>query len=307
MREGLDGVLEANLHRVHPQRAGGYFHRPIHGKPTGERAKGPVRRDAGLVSHHAGKINIHHRHVVAVDQVHGAEERHGETNVDSSAGVATVGQDLVAHAQDGAVLLEGEFDLVDLVPTLAHIHQALLAGLDPLHRSPQLHGQVTGDDLLAVQRGLGTKRAAHVLGHDHAELVMRNFEILGQQVALDVRSLGGEPQGQTLSRVVRGQTTACLHRLAASAVAAKAFADDQVCLGKSSACVSSSDVLMIEDIVSPLGIEARGVGPQGVLGVEDDGQGVVVDIDQLQSICERVLVARDRRHERIADIFHLAA
>ena len=210
----------------------------------------------------------------------------------------------VADPDDRAVPLEGEFDVVDLVAALADVHQAFLPVLDPLDRPAQRHGEMAGHEFFAVQRRLGAERAAHVLGHDDAHLAVRNVQILGQQVAFDVRPLGGQPQGQALARTVRRQTTAGLHRRAAGAVAAETLSDHVVGFGERGVGMPGRDVLVVEDVVAPVGVEPRGVVAQRPFGVDHHVERLVIDLDRLHRVFQRIFVARYDRGQRIADIFH---
>ena len=298
-------VLQPDLDRVHVQDARGEFDRAVDGEPAGERAERAARRQTCLVGDHARQVDVHVGDVVAIDEIHGAQKRHGEADVDGGPRVPAIGQNPVAQPDDRAVLLEGECDVVDLVAALADVHQALLPVLDPLDRPAQRHGEMAGDEFFAVQRRLGAERAAHVLGHDDAHLAVRNVQIFGQQVAFDVRPLGGQPQGQALAWAVRGQTTPRLHRRAAGAVAAETLLDHVIGLGERGVGVPGRNVLVVEHVVAPIGVEPRGVGVQRPFGVHHYVQRLVIDLDRLQRVFQRIFIAGDDRGQRVADVFHL--
>ena len=70
VREGLDGIFETNLNRVHLQGAGRQFNRPVKREASGKRAERPTRRETGFIGHHTGEIDIHVGNIVTVDEVH---------------------------------------------------------------------------------------------------------------------------------------------------------------------------------------------------------------------------------------------
>src|SRR5215210_4147409 len=116
-------------------------------------------------------------------------------------------------------------------------------------------------------------------------------------MALNVRTLCREPEGQTFGRVVGRQTAACFHWLAAGAMTTKPLTDDKLRLSKRGIRITSSDMLMIENVVSPLFIEARRLRLQRFFGVEHNRKWVVVNVHQLKGIFERVLVTGHNRRD----------
>ena len=305
MREGLDGVFETNGNRVHLQRTGRQFNRPVERKASGKRTERPTWRQTGFIGHHTGQVDIHVGNIVPVNEVHRPQKGHGKTNVNSGPGIAAVGQNPIPQAENGAVLLDGQFQLMNLIPPLAHVHQTFLTILDPFHRTAEFHGQMTGHEFFPIERGLGPKRAAHVFGHNHPHLTMRQLEVFGQQVTFDMRALRGQPQGQPLTWAIHCQATPGLHGLTAGAVAAKALFNNQVGLGKGRIGITGRNMLMVEHIVAPVGIEARRVSPEGVFGVKHDIERIILDIDQLKRVFEGVFIAGHHNGQRVADVFDL--
>src|SRR5215204_473331 len=125
-------------------------------------------------------------------------------------------------------------------------------------------------------------------------------------MALNVRTLRREPEGQTFGRVVGCQTAACFHWLTAGAMTTKPFTDDKICLSKRGIRITGSNMLMIKNVVSPFLIEARGFRLQRFFWIEHNRKWVVVDIHQFKSIFERVFVASHNGDNRVSHILHLA-
>ena len=88
-------------------------------------------------------------------------------------------------------------------------------------------------------------------------------------------------------------------------MATKAFFDDQIRLGKGRVGVAGGNMLMVEYIVAPVGIETRRVRLEGLFGVEHDIERIVLDVDQLKRVFEGVFIAGDHNRQRVADVFHL--
>ena len=118
-----------------------------------------------------------------------------------------VGEQVDPHAEDLAVVGDGELDLLQLVAAVVGDLRVLAARLDPLHRPAELErDDLHREDLLAVELQLGAEAAADV-GRDDPDLVLRDAGRQRQQHPHDVRDLGGRPQGELAVRHRSGAAT----------------------------------------------------------------------------------------------------
>src|SRR5207244_11877849 len=95
----------------------------------------------------------------------------------------------------GAVATSGQIDVDHHVPALGGDLYVLAAGGDPLHRSPELQGEVTREDVLRRGATLGPEAAADV-GRDHPHVVRLEAESPRQVVLHPMRRLRRHPHGQ---------------------------------------------------------------------------------------------------------------
>jgi hypothetical protein len=88
-------------------------------------------------------------------------------------------------------------------------------------------------------------------------------------------------------------------------MASEALAYHEVGLRKAPLGVAALDVLMVDDVVAPLGVQKRRARPQRLLGVDHHWQRLVVDIDQFHRVFEQVLVASHHSDHRLAHVINL--
>ncbi len=105
------------------------------------------------------------------------------------------------QADDCAVVLGRDLDIVDHVAPVHGVHQVLLPALDPLDRAARHHGHVGHDEIFGQDIQLGAEAAAHVR-RDHAHVIFGDAEHLGYVVLGEVGRLSARPDGQLVHRLV---------------------------------------------------------------------------------------------------------
>ena len=138
-----------------------------------------------------------------------------------------------AHGEEGAVLVEGELALGDVVAAVGVGEEGLAALAGPLHGAAELAGGVADHGVLGVEEELHAEAAADV-GGDDADAVEGRLEDDGGQHLLDAPAalgVGGQrPLGG--GRVVGGGGGAGLHAVDDDAVVHDRQAGDVRGLGE---------------------------------------------------------------------------
>ena len=166
----LDPVLLADLERVHAEVRGQVVHHPLDRERRLGTAGAAVGVGPGAVGEDGLAVELVGGELVDAVVHEGAQHRRAAAEQGDVRAEVAVQMDL--QAGDGAVLLGGEGDVLDLGPAVVAALQALAARLGVLDRLADLTRDGEGDPLLGRDRQLAAEPAAHVWG-DHADLRLR--------------------------------------------------------------------------------------------------------------------------------------
>ena len=179
--------------------------------------------------------------------------------------------------------------------------------LGPLHRAPELAGEQAERHELRVRRDLVPERAPDVLG-DHAQLVGSHPERgrhhdrreAGELVVAGERPLAG-------TAVVFDERAVRLERRRVEAVEVELRdLDDVVGLGERLVDVAPLPHAGVGDVSTALLVEHRGVVLEGLAGVDDDVERLVVDHHELRGVAGELARLGHDRHDGLAEVAHLA-
>ena len=133
-----------------------------------------------------------------------------------------------AQAEDASVLRRRHLDVLHMIAAVRRRLVVLRAGLDPLHRTPELHRAEHRDEVALDLRNLAAEAAAD-FRRDHAKAIFGNAADERHDEADDVRVLRRVPERQLAGRrdVVR-ERAARLHRRRDQPLLNDAIADDDV-------------------------------------------------------------------------------
>ena len=291
----LDDVLLAHIHRVPAELPGDEVHRALDDQGAHLAAEAAVGAVRALVGHHHVDVHVETLHHVGSGQPHaGAQGRAADAGVEIAAGV----HDLVRlDSQDGAVPLHRDLHVVDLLPGVQERHQALPAGLDPLHRPARLDGHQAQRHHLRRHLQLVAEAAAHVR-RDDPDLELGDVQDLRKMGLQDVGDLGRAGQGQ-LARpgVVLGDAGAGLDGGAGMAVHAVALPEDEVGLPVGALHVPAPALNAQAHVVVQVVVQLLSIRLEGFVRVHQGLQRLVRHLHQLGHVVRRVAVrGRHQRH-----------
>jgi hypothetical protein len=267
-----------------------------------------IRRGRGLVREGHGQMRIARRNIVDAD--HRAEAAEGREQIAVGGEIgADIADEPRAQAEEFMILIERQLGLGDDVAAMLVGEQHLAALAAPFDRAAELARRHQGQAMLDILPALGAEAATDIAGDD-ANLRFRDLEhIAGQHVANAMRVLHIGMQGEALViRIVSADRTARLHILRMDA-ADDVFALDDM-RGARESRVGRGLVAGLEDMADVVGVlvpDARRAGLHRVLGIDDRGQLLVIDLDQLGRVFRRGQTLGDHHRHRIADKAHLAA
>ena len=208
---------------------------------------------------------------------------------------------LAAHAEQAAVVVEGDLEIPILVALLDRGEEMLAPVLDPFDRPPQEQARRRERDLFRIHDELGAEAAADV-GRDHAHLVLVEPQQHHQEGAHLVGELRRGPQRQpVLVDVVDRERAAAFDRMCAAAMLLEI---DAGAMRRARERVGDVAVGLPE-----LGQEIAGAGAMGERRARGErcrqsdtaGKRLVVDRDQRGGVLGDVARLRDHHRHRLAD------
>ena len=218
---------------------------------------------------------------------------------------AHVGDDLAVDGGDRTVVLDPHAHVVDLVASVVRRGHVVRARGRPLHRPAEPARAPGHERLLGVHLQLRAEAAADV-GGDHADALLGDAELAGQERAHEERDLRGRGQRQGVAAPL-GHHRAWLDRRSRRAVVDDAPLDDLVRLGEPGLEVAAAQ-RPLEGLVRPeVLVDDRSAVLERLLRVGDDRERVVLDHDLLGRVDHRVLVLAEDDRDRVADVADLAA
>jgi len=180
----------------------------------------------------------------------------------------------------------------------------LTALLDPLHRPAQLHGQRAERDVFGIEHRLHAEAATHV-GRDDADAILGEAKHLAQQMAQEVRHLGGRPQRElALARAPVREATAALERRRALPVGAERALEHQGGAGQRRLDVAPLEAAREERIVGRGLVHPRGATAHRHQHVDRRRQRLGVDAHQGRGVLDPVAIGADDGGHRLADVAH---
>ena len=220
---------------------------------------------------------------------------------------AVVVDDPGLEAEQRAVALERELGIVDAVRRVIvaarGVVDPVFHELDrPTHRArqhPRQHRHL-------VDEHLGAEAAARERRHD-VELVRRHAERIRDHPAAVVVHRRVALDGEAARAVVEGRHGAHrLQRLPARARPAEAPLDHQIGGGEILLHRPEGERALERDVgVAAVGVQDGIAGRrQRLLGVNDRGQWLVDDLDQIAGVLGDVAILRCHRRHRLADVAH---
>ena len=167
---GHQHVAPPNLGWVEAALASDHVHHPVHRLCGLDVSHPPERVHRGLVGHRDNRRRLEVR-----DPVRAAEHRHADERLHERepCEIGTrIGDCAVAQADDDAVVVVPDLELVDLLPAVGGGEEMLPPILDPLDRTAQPPGEQCDEDLLGVDLELRPESATDV-GCDDTHLRRR--------------------------------------------------------------------------------------------------------------------------------------
>ncbi len=259
---------------------------------------GSARR---LVGEHTAALKLVGRDVVGDGLKCARVERAGDA-------VGTVGtaveHGLHVHAGDAAVLLDAGREPHQYWMATAVAVEYFLAREADLHGPIEHQGGLT-DDQFVVERIALSAEPAPVWRRDDADMCRGHRERFGQRAMNVVRCLGAGPQHQLAVLVLRRHRCVLFDRQVCVAFVEEGVVEDVIRGGERCPHVPEAqrhqlvDVATVAVLVNPgrLVLEA-------VIGIAERPQRLVLDVDEVERLERRELVASDHRRHRVADEPH---
>ncbi len=297
-RFGLLDDPEAQLGRILDERLGNLVELNLLTEPALRRpmaalgaARRLVREDAAALKLIRGDVI---RHRLQRAGVEGARDAVRAVR-------AAVEQRLHAHRRDRAVTFHAGLDAHQhrMAPAVAVEH--LFARQADLHRAIE-HQRGLRDDDFVVERIALAAEAAAVRRRDDADVRRRHRERLRERAVDVVRRLRARPQRQLAIGIERGHGRVLLDRQMRVALVEERVVEHVVGRGECRVDVAELERHELVDVprVAVL-VDARLGVREAVVRARERAQRLVLDVDQVERLERRQLVARDHRGDRIAD------
>jgi hypothetical protein len=305
VREGGDQVLAPQLGGIETELARRRFDTAL-GDVVGLGLAGAaVGVDRHCIGEGAEHVDGDRRDIVDAAMRGRSGDRRGARPVTREIG-AEIGHHLDVERQEAAVLVEPEPGLRRDVAALGAGHELLGAIGFPAHRLAGLARGPQQQDPFGIEEVLGAEAAADV-GRVQAEAVERQLEDeLGELAADAVQSLPGQLEVEAVARgIVARDAGARLDRRHHDAVVHDVDLDDVRRLLHRR---GSSDGIALLDVerrvLRRLRPEKRRTFGERGAAVDDGGQRVVVDLDQLRRRARCIGAVGDDERHGIADMAH---
>ena len=213
------------------------------------------------------------------------------------------------ETQETELVVERQFEPGDVVAALRVGHEGVGAVGDPFDRPAELLRGPQHEHVLGIEEQFHAEAAADISGHD-ADAVLGDLEdVVGEQVADKMRALRRAPQRVgILARIVFADGAARLHRIDDDPVVDELEAD---AMARRRHCPldrgAVADLPVEAEIARRLVPYLRLARIEGVRGVDDGGQRLVIDRDQLGRVARRGGALRHDHRDRVADMPHPVA
>ena len=182
---------------------------------------------------------------------------------------------------------------------------ALAARLRPLHGAAEPARDRERERLLGVDVQLRAEAAADV-GRDHAQLRLGDAGDAAERDAGDVRHLRRRPERELAGRRDRrDEHGARLDRVRDQPVLAIALLDRDGGLGEQPVDLARVELPRVAAVRAELLVDERRALCERRLGVDDDRQRLVVDLDELRRVLGGAAARRRDHRDRVADVARL--
>ena len=296
-------IAPADFQRVHADLGGGQFDQPFGHRHRERMADGAVLAHHIFIGeHHARLRAIIRAGVGAADQIdHLVRLDARGARIDRVG--ADAGQVVDLEGGDGAVVLDADFRLHAVIAGVDVGDEALDAVGDEFHRPLEQLGQRHRRHLVGIGVHLDAERAADVF-RQHAHLLVRQAEVLGEQVLHHVRRLRALVHRHALlARIPVGHDRARLVGDAGVAAEQEGGLDHRVRAGEGLVDFADIELALETEIVAERGVNYRRLGIERGFRIDHRRQFLVCHLDQFAGIFG--LGARARDHG--ADGFALPA
>ena len=185
------------------------------------------------------------------------------------------------------------------------VGQQLLAPvLDPFDGPAVLARERHCDELVRIDLRLDAEAAADA-GRGDAQPRLGDADRARDGGARDVRDLGRGPEGDRIGQVIEhGEDAARLYRHAGHAPGAVFLRHHQIGGGEDLVEAVGLERGFKEDVVVEAIVDHRRIGRPRGLGCRDHGQGVVLDLDQLDGVLGHIGALRQDHGNRLAHESH---
>ncbi len=293
-------IAPADFQGVHADLGGCEFDQPF-----GDRHRQRVA-DRAVLAHHI-LIGEHHARLRAVIPagVRSADQVDDLVRLDAAGARvdrvgADAGQVVDLEGGDGAVFLDADFRLHTMVARVNVGDEALDAVGDEFHRPLEQLGQRHGRHLVGIGVHLDAERAADVFGQ-HAHLLVRQTEVLGEQVLHHVRRLRALVHRHALfARVPVGHDRARLVGNTGMTAEHEGGLDHRVGGGKRVIDLADVELALETEIVAERGMNHRSLAVERGFRIDYRRQFLVRHLDQFAAIFRLGARARDHGAYRFA-------
>ena len=208
-----------------------------------------------------------------------------------------------AQADDLAVFRQRQLAGADAVGLVAGADQVLGAILDPLDRPAGAHREQRDDRDVGKERRLDPEAAADVLGHDHAQLLVRHPQRAGEHRQERHRAHEVRPDRQQSGRgLVVGDDPVRLDRGRAVPLPAQRLGDDDVRTSEGAVGVAVAKRPVDDDVRPDLLVQQRLRRVERVLDGDDRVERLVVGEDDLGCVLGQVARLGGDRRDRLARV-----
>ncbi len=189
---------------------------------------------------------------------------------------------------------------MDLVALDTGDQGVLPTRLDPLDRASELPRENGHHDVLRVVHALGPEASADVGRRNDPHVVLGNTELAGEHAAMPMHHLHGAVHGETVPGPARHES-ARLERMRAAARQLDARAHDDGGGGERSRRVAHTLTPFGDDVVPHLVVQDWRVRREGGVHVDEGGQRLVLDANQVDGVVGTIRVVGDDRGDRLTD------
>src|SRR2546426_2459410 len=216
---------------------------------------------------------------------------------------AEVGDDQALHTHPFSVRPEIDFKLVNLVAPVDRALEVFAPALDPLDRPAQLPRSEAGHAFFTVNVQLAAEGSAD-FGRNHAAAGLINPDHDGKLRLEQVRDLSRRPDGERVfAGRVAGDHAARLHRDRAETLVDHSLLDDlQALVGFNRLPVPAFKLRHERQVVREFFMNERRALGEGLLGVGDGRERVVINFNLFGGVASQITVRRNDGREGFAHV-----